>query len=172
MSQLVKKNPPALPTSFCYGLWWWWQCVSLQWNKDIFLYVVITCPSPEVFFHVVAGVWRRLHPVKFWPLPGHLWEVQLQRPRQHLWPGDRQLSGRILLHFFLGSFLLWSPYWNALMGYWQILTCGNTFPRSVPSAFPWISSLCYSCFLTKSNASITPLGQGVSAVRPVTTETL
>lgn len=65
----------------------------LQWNKDIFLFV-ITCLPPEVFFRVLAGVRWRLHAVKLWPLPGHLWEVQLQRSCQQLWPGDRQLSGR------------------------------------------------------------------------------
>lgn len=65
----------------------------LQRNKDIFLFV-ITCLPPEVFFRVLAGVRWRLHAVELWPLPGHLWEVQLQRSRQQLWPGDRQLSGR------------------------------------------------------------------------------
>lgn len=49
---------------------------------------------PWVFCLGFTGVWRRLHADRLWSLPGHLWEVRLQRVRQRLWPGDRQVSCR------------------------------------------------------------------------------
>lgn len=67
-------------------------------------------------FYAVAGVRWRLHTDNLWPLPGHLWEVWLQRPCQQLWPGDRQLSGRFYNLFLLPNLnLVWYLSLSALM---------------------------------------------------------
>lgn len=61
------------------------------------------------------------------------------------------------------------------MGSWQILACGNT-QTTRKSCMKYCSvdltSSLILCFLTKSSVSITLTGQGVIAVRLVSTETL